>query len=166
MSSFRVRPRFTQAMPLRPDQARARLVDHASRPGTRCEVKTFPDFVCFRIPENERHFWSPRLNLSLNPGPDGGTLVHGTYGPNANVWSMFLYGYLLSGSLALFSGLFGFCQWSLGHRPWGLWIFGLTASLVAGLYLLAQIGQKLAAQQTFQLHQIFESAMGTCTDVN
>jgi hypothetical protein len=47
-----------------------------------------------------------------------------------------------------------------------LWIFGVMAASMAGLYLLAQFGQKLGASQTFRLHQIYESAMGRTEDVH
>jgi hypothetical protein len=129
-------------------------------------VKNFSGFVCLRIPSQDRHFWSPRLNLSLTPTEDGKSQIQGVYGPNANVWSLFLYGYLITGSLALFSGILGFVQLSLEIKAWGLWIFGAVLAAAAGLYLLAQFGQKLGAAQTFQLHQIYESAMGRKVDIH
>ena len=43
---------------------------------------------------------------------------------------------------------------------WGLWIFWTLAGLAVILYLSAQMGQKLAAQQTFTLHQAYERATG------
>ena len=123
------------------------------------EVKVFPGFVCLRVPPGDRHFWSPRLNLSFHQEGEG-TRVNGVYGPNANVWSLFLYGYLLGGSVAVFSGCFGFAQWSLGTRAWGLWICGLALVVLAGLYVGAQLGQKLGAQQQFRLHQAYEEVSG------
>lgn len=165
MSSFRIRPRFSQVIELAIDEARERIVREVNEGEHHCEVKSFPGFICLRIPEEERHFWSPRLNLSLDPAEDGKTRIEGTYGPNANVWSLFLYGYLLSGSVGLFSGTLGFAQWMIGMRPWGLWIFSVMLAVGIGLYLFAQFGQKMGAQQTFRLHQIFEAAMGRTVEI-
>jgi hypothetical protein len=165
MSSFRIRPSFSQILDLGVEEARERIVDQVNREAERCEVKSFPGFICLRIPEQDRHFWSPRLNLSLDATEDGKTRVQGTYGPNANVWSLFLYGYLLSGSLGLFSGVLGFAQCMIGMWPWGLWIFGLMVAIAVGLYVFAQFGQKLGARQTFLLHRMYESAMGATVEI-
>jgi hypothetical protein len=91
----------------------------------RFEVKNFEGFVCLRIAEQRRRFWTPRLTLGLYGEADGSTRIEGVYGPSANVWSIFLYSYLLSGLVAMFSGFFGLAQWLVGEpRAWGLWIFG------------------------------------------
>ncbi len=160
MSSFRLRPGFSDLLEVGVEEARAKIVGQVEKNASRCEVKSFPGFICLRIPEADRHFWTPRLNLSLEALEDGKTLVRGTYGPNANMWSSFLYGYLVVGSVGLFSAILGCCQWFLGMRPWGLWIFVTMLSLAIGMYVLAQLGQKLGARQTFLLHQIYESALG------
>ncbi len=171
MSSFRIRPRFSQTVDLEPDQVQARIIDYVTKggersAGSRVEVKNFPGYVTLRIPEEDQHFWSPLLNLSLDPGGEGRTMIHGIYGPNANVWTIFLYGYLLIGSLTMFSGLLGISQWVVGVHAWGLIIFGVMAGLLIGLYLLAQFGQKLAARQTYLLHLTYESAMGRAVEIH
>jgi hypothetical protein len=142
------------------EMAAAKIVGAVEVMGEGFEVKHFPGFICLRVPMEDRHFWSPRLNLSLHDEA-GTTRVEGTYGPNANVWSLFLYGYLLAGSMALFSGCLGFAQWSLGTRAWGLWICGGAVVVVLGLYIGAQMGQKIGAQQQFRLHQAYEAAVGS-----
>ncbi len=165
MSSFRIRPTFTQILDQPVDEARERIVTRVKENEERCEVKNFPGFICLRIPEEDRRYWSPRLNLSLYATEDGKTRIEGTYGPNANMWSSFLYGYLLVGSLGLFSGIFGFCQAKLGMQPWGLWIFGVMLAVAVGMYVLAQMGQKLGARQMFLLHSIYEDAMGETVEI-
>lgn len=166
MSSFGVRPRFSQTLELGIDEAHAQILREVKQGDHRCEVKSFPGFICLRIPESDRHFWSPRLTLALEEAEDGKTEIEGIYGPNANVWSLFFFGYLITGSLCLFSAILAFCQWWIGNHPWGLWVFGPMAAAVIGLYVMAQFGQKLGALQTFRLHQIYESAMGQQADIH
>ena len=136
------------------------IVEKVKQGPVEFEVKSFPGFICMRIPLAERHFWTPRLVLGLEESGGEKTRVQGTYGPNANVWSLYLYCYLIIGSGAIFSGTFGLCQQQLGMSAWGLWIFWTLAGLAVILYLSAQMGQKLAAQQTFTLHQAYERATG------
>jgi hypothetical protein len=160
MSSFRLRPGFSHVIDLDVEAARDLIVNHARTQAGRCDVKSFPGYVSLHIVEQDCHSWSPRLSLSLEPEGAGRTHVDGTYGPGTNVWAAFLYGYLLAGSAGLFSGLLGACQYWLGMQAWGLWIATLMLLIVAGMYLSAQLGQKIGAQQTFLLHQIYETAVG------
>ncbi len=112
------------------------------------------------IPDTERRYWSPRLFLSVEPAPEGGTRIEGIYGPEIEIWSVFLYGYLATGLLGTFSGILGACQHLLGQTAWGLWVCGAMAVGALLLYLFAQLGQKLGAWQTFQLHQAYTAAIG------
>ncbi|WP_353565682.1 hypothetical protein [Haloferula sargassicola] len=165
MSSFGFRPHFSYLLPGAPAEEQQRLFDALCAAGGSFEVKSFPGFLCLRIPPSDRHFWSPRLHLSFEAGEAGKTCLEGIYGPNANVWSLFLYGYLLVGSAALFGGSFGWAQHALGKTPWGLWIFWAALAIAAGLYVLAQFGQKIGSQQTYRLHQLFEAALGDRIEV-
>ncbi|MCF7686807.1 MAG: hypothetical protein K9M98_13495 [Cephaloticoccus sp.] len=160
MSGLRLRPSFSHELAFTIEAARQRIVDQVAQDAARCELKSFPGFICLRIPESDRHFWSPRLNLSLEKHAGGHTQVHGLYGPNANMWSSFLYGYLIIGSVGMFAGILGGCQCVLGQPAWGLWILGTMLVIAAGMLLAARIGQRLAAPQMALLHAIYESAVG------
>ena len=160
MSSFHIRPRFDQAVDGTPQQIQDRIISFIELQQTEFELKRFPDFLCIRIAEDDRHFWSPRLNLSLSENDDGTTHVHGIYGPNANAWSLFLFSYLILGFLGLIAGMAAIAQWIIGQPPTWLWGAGGAFVGIVVLYLLAQLGQKLAAQQTFLIHQTYESATG------
>lgn len=166
MSSFGFRPHFSQNLDLSPDEAREKLVEAVREAGEDFEVRSFPGFVCLRVPPADRHFWSPRLNVNFEAADQGGTRVEGIYGPNANVWSLFLYGYLIIGSVGLFGGCIGFAQHSLGRLCWGLWIFWVSLGLGLALWILAQFGQKIGAHQTYRLHQVYESAMGRTEELH
>lgn len=162
MSSFRIRPTFSQTIELAPSEVQQRIVRAVEADGDgRFEVKNFPNFVCLRIREQDRHFWSPRLNLSIEEAADGHTRIEGVYGPNANVWGLFLYGYLVLGTLGTFSACLGTVQWTMHHHPWRLEILAGILALAGALYMVAQFGQKLGAQQMFMIHQAYESAIGT-----
>lgn len=165
MSRFRIRPRFSQTVDLDLDVIQAQIVSHVDREANLVEVKNFPGYVTLRIPEKDQHFWSPLLNLSLESTSEGKTVIHGIYGPNTNVWTIFLYGYLLTGSLAMFAGLFGLAQWIVGVNAWGLIAFGILLALIFGLYFLALSGRKIAEGQTFLLHTTYEAAIGRTVEL-
>ncbi|MCB1066042.1 MAG: hypothetical protein KDN20_24380 [Verrucomicrobiae bacterium] len=166
MSSFHIRPRFTQVLEMDPESLREQIVNRVQNSGGRFEIKSFPDFVCLRIHQEDRHFWSPRLNLSLAATDDGKTEVKGIYGPNANVWSLFLFSYLIAGFFGFIAAVIGISQWMIGNEPWGFWALGGALTVIVILYLVAQFGQKLGVQQTFLLHQTYESAIGAHAEIH
>lgn len=92
------------------------------------------------IGENERHHRSPRLLLVSEPTPEGTALGQGTYGPEMEVWSEFLDGYMITGLLGAFAGMLGFAQVTISTYPRGLWITGGMALIAVLLYIGAQLG--------------------------
>ena len=159
ISGFRIRPRFEQTVPYSSEEICHRIKQSSSANPTECEVRSIGGMIVVHIAEKERHRWSPRLQLSLDEVDGGGTHIVGVYGPEHEVWAMFIWGYLMTGLLGTFSGIYGFAQLFLGQMPWALWICGSMAVIACVLYLVAQLGQKLGAWQTFELHQIYEEAL-------
>ncbi len=166
MISWRLRPSFQQVLDYGIEDARDRIVEQVGRNEANFEVKSFPGFICLRIPMEERHFWSPRLNISLEEDESGKTRVQGTFGPNANVWALYLYGYLMVGSIGLFSGIFGACQLWLGMAAWGLWIFSGAVVIGLSMFLASFVGQRLAAPQSETLKKIYVDAVGQEVEVH
>lgn len=160
MSSFHIRPRFQQVVSLPREEIQERLAESLKRPGSRCTILNFPGFLTIRIPDEDRHFWSPRLTLSFDENDSGETVITGIYGPNANVWGIFFYSYLCIGFLGVISLVMGISQWAIGKPPSWLWLAGVALFGLIGIYLVAQFGQKLGVQDTFRIHQAYESAVG------
>ena len=166
MSSFRIRPRFTHTLDLGPAAARALILSSLAAQAPNLEVKPHAEFIGIHIAEAERRYWSPRLFLGQEATAAGTTRVEGTYGPEIEIWGIFLYGYLLTGLLGTFSGILGGAQLFTGAHPWGFWITGAMALIAALLYLSAQLGQKFGAWQTFQLHQAYQNAIGRPAEIH
>ena len=112
------------------------------------------------LPENDVHYWSPQLRLSLEENEEG-TLIRGLYGPKPSVWALFFYFYAAFGILGFFAGMYGFVQLSLDMPAPVLWSLPVLAGFSIILYLMSQTGQKIGAQQMFTLHNLFESALNT-----
>jgi hypothetical protein len=160
LSSFRVRPRFAETVALSRDETKARLLASLrAEPTDTFELRPFAEFIGIHIAAATRHYWSPRLFLSLNARDDGTTGIEGLYGPEIEVWSVFLYGYLGTGMLGTLSAIYGSAQLFIEQEPWAFYVTGTMGVIAASLYLAAQLGQKLAAHQTCQLHAAYERAI-------
>lgn len=155
MTSYRVRPRFKQLTYLNRQEICERVERHFDYPQP-CEVSITSRSIIFKIPLEERHFWSPRLSISLEKHEEG-TLLRGLYGPNPTVWTMFMFAYGAIGVAGTFSLLLGLTQVSLDMGYNFIWVsLGLAVAAIV-LYVIAQLGQKMGAEQTFTLHHVFES---------
>ncbi|MBC2606675.1 hypothetical protein [Pelagicoccus albus] len=166
MISWRLRPSFRQELDAGSEEAQERIVNHVQSQHPNFEVKRYPGFVCLRIPEKDRHFWSPRLHIGLEADQSGHTLVRGTFGPNANLWSLYLYGYLIIGLIGMFSGMFGLCQLYVGMSAWGLWVFSGMLVLALAMYLASRFGQRIAIPQSELLERIYVEATGKEIEVH
>jgi len=160
LNSFGLRPCFEHVVALSRDEARTRLVQTFAQQAPGLEVHEFPNFIGLHIGEAERRFWSPRLLLVLDSTDRETTRIQGTYGPETEVWSGFVYGYMIIGLVGIFSSVLSVSQLFIQATPWGLWVLGAMLVAAGCLYLGSQLGQRLGAGQTVRLQQIYESAIG------
>ena len=154
MSSFRIRPRFKHFIHTNKDE-----LEHSIRTALGNE-KLFvfthvPGHICIKIHTSERHVWSPQLDLSFEQ--EGETvIVRGLYGPNPTLWVVFFFGYAIIGLASLFLSIWGFSVWTLGGDTYFLWALPVLGVAAIILYLVSQTGQKLGAQQMFDIHHFYE----------
>lgn len=154
MSSFRIRPRFKEALPLEAEQYCQQLKSAID------ESEAFTgmvseNYATIKIPASERHFWSPQLTLSIDK-EDKGVLIRGLYGPKPSVWAAFFMGYAAIGVLILFVGVYGLSQIMLDKAAPILWAIPILAAIALILYIVAQGGQKIGAEQMFRIHHFYE----------
>lgn len=154
MSSFRIRPRFKHLVNETKESLEKRICE-ALKGGQQFQCNYLPNHLYIKINPEERHIWSPHLHLSFEQD-DHNVIVRGLYGPNPTVWAFFFFGYVALGILSLFVGMWGFSLYSLGKDASILWIIPVFAAIALILYIIGQTGQKLGAQQMFDIHHFYE----------
>jgi hypothetical protein len=147
---------------MKPEEVGDLVRKHMAELDCGCSAKILPGFIVLNVRKQEEHFWSPQLSLSFEVDEENEefTIIRGLYGPNPTVWALFTYGYAALGILATFLGMYGFSQYTLGQNAAILWSLPVFAVLALVLYLVAQFGQKLGAEQMFTLHHFFEDSVG------
>lgn len=167
MSSFRIRPRFQREMSESPEGIRELFRQALEREDAPCTGRFSYDNIILYIPEEEQHYWSPQLSMYLEENEfEGGTTVYGTYGPRPSVWAAFFYGYAVVVLLALGVAIWGCSLWMLEKEVTILWGLPVVGGIGLLLYLVAQGGQKIGAEQTFTLHHFFEDTVGKRTHIH
>ncbi len=159
MSSFRIRPRFRQHVKDSFEDIRDRMKKGIEKNNNPYAVTYLPNQITLRILPANRHFWSPQLNITLEEKDDG-TLIRGLYGPNPSIWAMFFFAYSALGVIILFAGMVILSQISLGMEAPLWWVIPVCAAMIIIVYMIAQTGQKIGAQEMFDLHHFYESTLG------
>lgn len=158
MSSFRVRPRFNETLSLSQEEFKKNMEEAlSSYDGV---IGSVSDTFCvLKIPVAERHYWSPQLTLTLEEEEENADQlrVRGLYGPKPSVWAAFFMSYAAIGILILFIGVIGLSQALLDKPAPILWAVPALALVALILYLVAQSGQKVGAEQMFRIHHFYET---------
>lgn len=151
---FNIRPRFKDQVTLTTAEIKEKIklafVDDDTCVGT-----VIDNHVILKIPNAQQHYWSPQLTLALE-ALDNGSLIRGLYGPKPAVWTMFVFFYSFIGFLTMLGLIFGLSQMMLKMNPWGLWSVPVGGVLLAGLFLISKIGQRLGQEQMHQLKEFLE----------
>lgn len=157
-----MRPRFRLEVPQPPDGVVGRIDERLKRPGCPCRglVADKHHVVELKVLEQDRHFWSPALSVTVTPDDSGtGSVIHGLVGPNPNVWTLFAMLYMGILTFLIGTGIFGLIQWSLDLPPWGLYVVPVLLLAMLLMYGASRGGQKLAAPQTVMLRGFLEEAL-------
>ena len=120
---------------------------------------------CFlSIPENDRHFWSPELQIEITDNRHDeddydfardtdtyNTTIRCVIGPKQSIWAMFVFGFSLAGVIIFFGGMYGLVQMNLYDKSPFLWCFPIGIAMILSLYAAAAYGRKKGHQQMLHL---------------
>ncbi len=155
MSQIRIRPRFKIWVNATLAEVQQHIERDLKKPESQCNGIFTHGHFYIKLPTQEQHFWSPQLNISLEPA-DGGTVVRGLYGPNPTLWVFFALCYGALGILILFISVIGLSNWSLGIDASILWIVPILSIIALGIYIFNVMGRNVAAKQMLVLQHFLE----------
>jgi hypothetical protein len=159
MSSIRIRPRFKISSTYTANEILEKIKTNLSQSGTEFYAESLlSNLVIIRMKEEHLKLWSPQLSLSMD-NSENETIIRGLYGPKPTIWSFFIFLYTGIGVCVLFAGLYGLAKLSLKMEAPVLWLIPVLLGFALLLYILAQTGQKLSAQQMFDIHHFFEKTI-------
>ena len=106
-----MRPRFELTVSTTPAQTLQQLHDVLEQPDGSVTGSILGRHVRLRIPESRRTFWTPQLDIEVEPHDDG-ALVRGLFGPHPDIWTFFIATY----AVMTFCGITGyFSGWCNGR---------------------------------------------------
>lgn len=153
---LRMRPRFsatTRRYASIPEALEALTLRFESISAFPCRIESFYDRQLeVHVGASHRHVWSPQLRIWLTQHDDH-LHVEGIFGPESNIWTMFMAGYAVGGMTALGGALVLSSQMSLRAGPrWGGMILLTGLVFVALVYALSHVGRYFSLEQMSVLY--------------
>ena len=154
------RPRFKFSTDLSQEEVLKRVIEYAdSDESERVHIKMVHNHLTLDIPTENKHYYSPQLDLNLEKKEEGGTLVRCLIAPAPNIWTLFIFGYGILGFAAVIGLMLGLSQWQLDRTMWGFWIVGTSLGLGGLLHLGILEGQRLARDEMRLLKHFLDEAL-------
>jgi hypothetical protein len=153
-----VLPRFVLLVACPEREVAGKLAERLATPECDCVGWVEGAYAELHVRVEDRHFWSPRLQVTLIEDPEG-TLVHGTFRPEPEVWTGFVFAHCVFAAVALAGLSLGLAQSTLGAAPTAMLgtVAGGLASL--GLYFGALAGHRVGHDQMDMLRRDFDYAL-------
>lgn len=155
----RIRPRIYTETDLSPEEVNQRIRTQLREECTLCSGESTKGYATICPPEEEQHFWSPQLTITLDKDENDITRVRGLYGPKPSVWTMFVFFYAAIGFAIMIISMIGLSYWSLGKPATLLWLVPALLLIFLSLYLVAYFGQRLGHKQMTNLHRFLERCL-------
>jgi len=155
----RIRPRVYVESDLSVQEIDQRIKEYLRDAECSCKGQSTEGYATFCPPEEDQHFWSPQLTITLD-SEEGKTKVRGLYGPRPSVWTMFVFFYATIAFVTLTLSMIGLSYWSLDKPLTILWLVPVLLLVFLSLYLVAYFGQKLGHKQMTNLHRALEHCLG------
>ena len=124
------------------------------------KISRVDDHVFIRLPKHKQHFWSPQLHLEINEIDPKTSMLHGLFGPNPTVWTMFMFLHFLVAGLFIAFGIWSYTNWRLENSygiPLGL-MFLMVVTWFA-LYFAGRLGRSKGKTEMHQLHDFMNDTL-------
>ncbi|WP_458627450.1 GTP-binding protein [Winogradskyella sp. PC D3.3] len=105
-------------------------------------ISRIDDHIFIKFPKKELHFWSPQLHLEINELEHNKAIVHGLFGPNPTVWTMFMFFHFIVAALCFGFGVWAYTNANLGNS-YAIQLFASLSMIVIWfiLYFAGRLGR-------------------------
>lgn len=142
------RPRFKLEVSYSPEEISNMIDEHLTHRNPKgIRWRKVGDHIVFRTHPDDRHFWTPQMDISMEVLENNRTLLRCLIAPLPTVWTMYVFLYAILGLGGLVAVMAGFSQWSLNHTPWAFYF--IPVSLVGSVLMIffARFGQQLSRDE-------------------
>lgn len=113
--------------------------------------------VWISFTKKHRKLYSPQLHLEYVEEENEKSIIKGTFGPDPNLWTMFMFFHFFLGIVFIALLMWFYTNYSLGNSNAVVYSLMATISLLwIGLYIFARQNRLKGKNQTKELFEIYE----------
>ena len=124
--------------------------------------KVVQNYILMDIPANENRFWSPQLEVRVDPVDENTSELNCLFGPKGIVWTFFMFLHFICAGVFFVFFVITYANWTLEKAY--LTPLSICLSMIIvwiTLYIVGRIGKKLAQSQIRELrnylYQVIDS---------
>lgn len=161
INAIRIRPRFKIRAEMTPEEFSSKLGIHLKNRKKVLGGYANPEICLIRLRQDKEKFWAPQLQIRIEKNEElpGYITIRGLFGPRPSVWTLFMFSYGLGGMIILTTGIYGWIELALGIGNFWVWTNLLGFILIAGPYVSAKIGQRIARSHMDVLRTFIERVL-------
>lgn len=121
-------------------------------------ITRLDDHVFIKYPKHKQHFWSPQLHLEINNVNDNSCSLHGLFGPNPTVWTLFMFLHFMVAGLFITFSIWAYTNFAL-KTDYALQIALMVFMVIIWfvLYFAGQIGKDVSKKEMHKLNDFMHS---------
>ena len=155
-----LRPRFQMELKLSRLQVIAQFTN-AKKKQKAFGISHLDDHIFLRLPAEQQLFWAPQLHLEIYDLTENTCRVHGFFGPNPTVWTMFIFFHVVVGTLFLGDMIWLYSNYNLGNEiTVQLFISFALISTWIFLYIAGSLGKKKGKPGMRELYRFMLETIG------
>ena len=123
-------------------------------------VNRIDDHVFIKFPKHKQHFWSPQLHLEINEIDNKSSLLHGLFGPNPTVWTLFMFLHFMVAGVFIAFSIWAYTNWTL-EKNFGIQITLMLLMVIIwiGLYFGGRIGKSSSKKEMQDLNNFMNRVL-------
>ena len=152
-----LRPRFKMELQ-QPNETVLKAFEASKTTQTEFIVSRIDDHVFIKFPKHKQHFWSPQLHLEINEADENSCMVHGLFGPNPTVWTLFMFLHFMIACLFIAFAIWAYTNFSLKNSyaiQVSLMLFMIIIWFV--LYFAGRLGRASSKTEMHELNNFMEA---------
>jgi len=155
-----LRPRFQMELEQPSSQLLAKFSE-TKKNQNKFIVSCVDDHIFIKLPNKEQHFWSPQLHLEISEKDENSCSLHGFFGPNPTLWTMFMFLHVAVGILFMVNATWLYSNYNM-ENPITLQV-GIAIVLVLAwilLYFAGVMGKKKGKPGMRELYGFMTETIG------
>lgn len=123
-------------------------------------ITQIDEHVFIKFPKNKQHFWTPQLHLEINANTTKSSTLHGVFGPNPTVWTLFMFLHFSVATSFIGVAIWAYTNWALKQEYYMQFLIGflLIVSWFV-LYFAGRIGKASSKNEMIALYNFMNSVI-------